>query len=166
MVQDGIEYYIETNKPVYDLGEDVEILYRITNQTDEEWTVRGVGRIFDVVVESTEEEGFREVWSRYWTSPVMAPGPVLLRLQPNESSGMRVTWDQMDYQLTRNPGDDIEVGPGTYRVLGVLDLTPGVADLPYSSVGIDITVIPEPGSLWLFSLALLLARRRNRKQSG
>jgi hypothetical protein len=31
IVQDDIEYYIQTNKAVYDLGENVEMLYRVTN---------------------------------------------------------------------------------------------------------------------------------------
>jgi hypothetical protein len=31
IVEDGIEYYIQTDKAVYDLGGNVEILYRVTN---------------------------------------------------------------------------------------------------------------------------------------
>jgi hypothetical protein len=41
IIQDGIEYYIQTDKFVYDLGENVEILYRVTNLRDEEWRVDG-----------------------------------------------------------------------------------------------------------------------------
>ncbi len=34
VVQDGIEYYMQTDKSVYDLGEDVEMSYRVTNQRE------------------------------------------------------------------------------------------------------------------------------------
>ncbi len=39
VVEDEIEYYVQTDKSVYDLGEDVEILYRITNSGTEMWQV-------------------------------------------------------------------------------------------------------------------------------
>ena len=34
IMQDGIEYYIQTDKSIYDLGENVEMLYRVTNLTE------------------------------------------------------------------------------------------------------------------------------------
>jgi len=34
IVEYGIEYYIQTDKSVYNLGESVEMLYRVTNVTD------------------------------------------------------------------------------------------------------------------------------------
>ena len=38
IVQDDIEYYIQTDKSVYSLGEEVEMLYRITNLGQESIT--------------------------------------------------------------------------------------------------------------------------------
>lgn len=37
-VLDDIEYYVQTDKSVYDLGENVEMLYRVTNLGDEDET--------------------------------------------------------------------------------------------------------------------------------
>jgi len=34
VVQDGIEYYMQTDKSVYSLGENVKMLYRVTNLSD------------------------------------------------------------------------------------------------------------------------------------
>ena len=34
IIEDDIEYYLQTDKAVYDLGENVELLYRITNLSD------------------------------------------------------------------------------------------------------------------------------------
>jgi hypothetical protein len=36
IIQDDIEYYIQTDKSVYNLGEDVEMLYRVTNLRSED----------------------------------------------------------------------------------------------------------------------------------
>ena len=36
IIKDNIEYYIQTDKSVYKLGEKVEMLYRVTNKRGEE----------------------------------------------------------------------------------------------------------------------------------
>ena len=36
IVQDGIEYYTQTDKAVYDLGENVEMLYRVANLSEDD----------------------------------------------------------------------------------------------------------------------------------
>ncbi len=36
IVEDDIEYYMQTDKDVYDLGENVEMLYRVTNLGSED----------------------------------------------------------------------------------------------------------------------------------
>ncbi len=46
IVQDDIEYYMQTNKSVYDLGEDVELLYRVTNLgNDESPLIRDINQL-------------------------------------------------------------------------------------------------------------------------
>ena len=62
IVQDGIEYYIQTDKAVYDLGENVEILYRVTNLSDE-----AVMFVF-----AYQQQCFFEIWddeTRIWGWP-------------------------------------------------------------------------------------------------
>jgi hypothetical protein len=143
-----------------DLGEDVQILYRITNLRDEQWRVGGPRSRGDVIVES--KEGLREVWS--WRSTRGGPGdagPRILQLEANEAREIPAIWGQVDYNGTFEFEDDFLIGPGQYRVLGIVAGTENFSHPIYSTVGVDITIIPEPGSLWLFSLALLLARRGN-----
>ena len=38
IIKDGIKYYMQTNKKIYSLGEEVEMLYRVTNLGKEEVT--------------------------------------------------------------------------------------------------------------------------------
>jgi len=154
VIREGIEYYIETDKIVYDLGEDVEILYRITNLRDEQWRVAGSGSNGDVIVES--KEGMRDVWSWYATrgGPGHA-GPRILRLQPNETYEITAVWEQSDYNGTFEFEDDFAVMPGRYEVLGIVEGTENFSHPIYRSVGTEITIIPEPGSFGLFALAAL-----------
>jgi hypothetical protein len=53
-----IEYYIQTDKSVYELGEDVDFLYRVTNLRDEEWRIEGFYPVFDVIAEEKDGESF------------------------------------------------------------------------------------------------------------
>lgn len=43
VVEDGVEYYIQTDKSVYDLGENVQILYRVTNVSENPVDIGMVG---------------------------------------------------------------------------------------------------------------------------
>jgi len=158
LVQDGIEYYIETEKIVYDLGEDVQIIYRITNLRDEQWRVAGSGSNGDVIVES--KDGIRNVWSWYATRGGAGHGgPRILRLQPNDAYEIGTFWGQVDYNGTFEFEDDFAVMPGRYGVLGVVEGTENFSYPIYRSVGIEITIIPEPGSFGLFALAMLCLKR-------
>ena len=158
VVQDGIEYCIETNKVVYDLGEDVEILYTLTNQRSEALDIRGLAPMGEIAVEAREAEGFREVW--VWYGSVAIPGgPVVLELESGESDAMSGTWPQIDFKGNWHIEDDTDVLPGQYRVVGRFGPTSSI-------VGVDIAIIPEPGSLALFAVGLLFVRQHNRRQSG
>lgn len=142
IIRDGIEYYIHTDKSVYELGEHTEILFRIANLTDEEWWVSGLGYVWDILVEAKQGENFREVWRFGWEhSP--PPGPGGLRLQPGESWELRVPWPQFSMTRTGDPWDYAQAPPGTYRITGVLDAYRTRPEPPmeiHSSVSVDITV--------------------------
>ncbi len=139
VVEDGIEYYIQTDKSVYDLGEDVELVYRITNLTDEVWRVNTME---DILVEAKRGQDFDEIW-RFSLLHPPPPGPIFLRLQPGESTEISTIWPQIDIQGTMNPVDDISVAPGIYRIRGTL--YPNQRDV---SVAVDITIIPEPAKIY------------------
>ena len=152
IVQDGIEYYIETDKIVYDLGEDVALVFRKTNLTDELWDVRWLGRGSDIIVEAMGED-FRRVWSAYRGGYT---GPKRLQLPPGESVEIVDVWPQVDFRGTSKLDDDVPASPGMYRVTGSF--------LPTDvSVAVDITIIPEPATIvFLIGGTWLLRLKRSR----
>ena len=143
IVEDGIKYYIYTDKSIYELGEHTEILYRITNLTDEVWRVGGGPSLRDILVEVKEGENFREVWRYGWEHSTL-PGPQLLWLQPGESTEWRAPWPQFSMTRTGDPWDYNQAPPGTYRITGVVD---GYRTRPepqmeiHIRVSVDITVV-------------------------
>jgi len=168
IIQDGIEYYIQTDRSVYDLGEDVEILYRITNLTDGVWQVDGLAPIEDILVELKDGENLTEVWSLSLLYPPF-PGPGVLRLQPYESREISVTWPQIDLNGTIETEDDTQVPPGTYRISEVVNGVNHGVEPPVeinTRVAVDITIVPEPGSLILFVVGLPLVNYINRRRRG
>ncbi len=143
IIEDGIEYYVKTDKSVYELGEHTEILYRITNLTDEEWWVSGLGYVRDILVEVKEGQSFRPVWSFGSEIPSL-PGPGGLRLQPGESTEWRVPWPQFNINWTGYPWEYHQAPPGTYRITGVVDGYRWPPEPPmeiHTSVSVDITVV-------------------------
>jgi predicted outer membrane repeat protein len=142
IVDEGIEYYIHTDKSVYELGEHTDLLYRITNLTDEIWAVVGMGYVWDILVEVKEGENFRVVWS-FGSEHSPAPGPGGLSLQPGESWELQVPWPQFNMNWTGDGWDYNQAPPGTYRVTGVLYGYRGWPEPPmeiHTSVSVDITV--------------------------
>jgi len=168
IIEDDIEYYIQTDKFVYDLGEDVEILYRITNLRDEKWEVHGLAPVQDIVVAAKEEEDFNEIWKWGWYN-VPITGPEVLRLEPGESAEISDTWPQIDWMGTWEIEDDTQVPPGTYRISGVADGVNHYVEPPmeiHTRVAVDITILPEPNSLVLFVASLAILKYINRRKRG
>ena len=131
IVDDGIEYYVQTDKSVYELGEHTEILYRITNLTNEVWAVVRVCRVMDILVEVKEGENLRQVWTFGWEHS-HPPGPTGVVLWPGESAELRVPWPQFNMNWTGDRWEYAQAPSGTYRITGVI--------YGYSSVSVDITV--------------------------
>lgn len=156
IIRDGIEYCIETDKFVYDLGENVEMLYRVTNLRDEEWRVDGFFPIMDITVAAREGEVFNEIWNWSWDK-VHPMGPVVFRLQPGESAEISEIWTQIDLNGSVEIEDHTQVPPGIYRTIGVFYPT-------HSSIAVDVTIIPEPATSALLGMgfARLLVRSKKR----
>jgi len=163
IVRDGIEYYIQTNKSVYDLGEDVEILYRVTNLTDNPVSI-GEKLLFapdyDVII---TDDGDNQVWMYLLTlqPPVPIPGTTMFHLEPHESKEYQTIWDMINDNGTSWQSDDFPVAPGVYNITGELFLCFWEERVP---VTLDIEIIPEPCSLALLGLGLasLLVRKKGR----
>ena len=141
---DDLEYSIETDKTVYQLGETVYVTHTITNPLD-----------VPVSIELSQEPGFNlwvmqgntEIWAAYRVfaqvigSQGFAPGEIL---------ELNYTWDMTDY-------DDNLVLWGEYELVGVI--YGGGRD-----VSTNITIVPEPTTIMLLvfgGLSILRSNRRN-----
>jgi len=165
VVEDGIEYYMQTDKSVYDLGEDVEMLYRVTNLREEDtvfWFSHGPEyRQCDFIVEKDGET----IWdTTHW--PVTWAMTEFV-LEPLESKEYIQLWD-MTYNEGWKRGDPRgnEVTPGNYDITGVLSYSPSFER--YVPVTVQIQVIPEPATFGLIGIGLasLLTRRRRKRKNN
>ena len=112
IVVDNIEYYTQTDKAVYELGEDVWMLHRVTNLRDEPLTF-----IF-----AYQQQCHFEVWDAetriWWWPKLFSPLLSSFTLQPGEFKEFLKDWDMMNDNDTLEPGDDFLVDPGIYHVSG------------------------------------------------
>ena len=149
-IVDGIEYYMQVDDSVYELGEDVEMLFRVTNLRIEPVTIScSRAPEFDFWVKKDEETVWTQIQGWYWFSPGV-------ELFPGESTELTpYDWDKKD-------GYDNLVEPGIYDVLGVMYNEPwnyhNYGDYIPTEVGIQITIIPEPCSMFLLGFGALVSR--------
>ena len=144
IVIDNIEYYIQTNKYTYNLGENVEMLHRVTNLGD-----------IDVHIPCTKAPEFNflvekngvDIWARHHYFVAFSPGVNILAGEYVEKT---FSWDMYD-------DNGILVAPGIYNVMGVM-----YNDIGPTEVSIPITVIPEPGSLVLLITGSFVLIRKKR----
>lgn len=130
IIQEDIEYYIQTDKSVYDLGEDVDVLYRVTNLSDEDveykFTYGPIDNTCDWMVDKDE--------LRIWDNLGRGATTVLtsFNLGPSEFYEYTHTWN-----MTYKNGDNIF--PGNHNVTGVLGYPPDHERYVPVSVPITIT---------------------------
>ena len=163
IVQDGIEYYIQTDKAVYNLGENVEILYRVTNLTDNPVSI-GEKSLFspdyDVII---TDDGDAKVWQYILTlpPPPTPPETTVFHLEPYESKEYQTTWDLTNDNGTSDRIDDFPVDPGMYNITGELNLYFWEKIVP---VSVSVEIIPEPTAITLLGagfLGIILARKKD-----
>ena len=157
IVQNEIEYYMQTDKTVYDLGQDVEMLYRVTNLTDEAVIIGTVVADYRAYYDFRVMQGDNRIWEYPYLSIVLAFGGY--QLNPLESKEFQTTWNMTNDNGAPGPiDDDFPIGPGLYNIIGELDLLHGGERVP---VSVAIEVIPEPASILLLGLGgLFLLRQR------
>jgi hypothetical protein len=154
IIEDGIEYYIQADKAVYDLGENVEMLFRVTNLRDETVAIpcSRTGP-FNLMVQKDQETIWMLAHFFQWDMPVIT-------LSAGESTNIPpYNWNMKD------DGGNL-IGSGTYNVGGIMYNEPWNNNnhgIPYAtSVTVPITVIPEPSSLALFMACLSVLMRNKR----
>jgi len=142
ITKDGIEYYVQTDNAVYNLGENVEILYRVTNLREEEVTFSFPGwPEWNFWVEKDQEN--------IWTAvSVWYTFPINFTLSPGEYKQYPLVWDMRDYK------GNLLVDIGEYSVIGGFDDGPGGGGYDYSKVSVDIMIVPEPSTIVLLALGL------------
>ena len=175
IVEDGLEYYIELDKAVYNLGENVEMLYRVTNLRDERM-IFNFGNPLQYNFHITDATT-ASIWKYYLHSSECAFCRMVssFSLQPDESKEFNTIWNMINDNDTMNPNDDYPVQIGNYNVIGMLwhglrdpryggDKYGYYKDKYYVPVSVSIEVIPEPASLLLLGMGLLGLLFHSRKE--
>jgi len=145
IIQDGMEYYIQTNKSVYILGENVEMLYRVTNLGDEDVTFWFPHiPVWNFWVEKDGENIWRAVngWYGMITEFTLSSGES--KEFPDISSPY--IWNM------RDNGDKL-VHVGEYNVIG--GLYAGTGEYDSTRVSVSIEIVPEPTSIALLGVGIV-----------
>jgi hypothetical protein len=132
-IENGIEYYIQTNKSVYILGENVEMLYRVTNLGDEDVTFWFPRRpVWNFWVEKGQENIWRAVnaWQYIITEFTLTPG----ESREFPDIGPSYIWNMRD-------SENNLVNVGKYNVIG--GLYAGSEAHDYTKVAVPIRIIPN-----------------------
>jgi hypothetical protein len=146
IILDEIEYYIQTDKSVYNLGENVEMLYRVTNLRDESVTF-GFPHYpgYQFLVEKDGEQ--------IWDAPKgWLQVPTGLRLLPGETREFPNDYaPPLIWPMRDNENNLVDLG--TYNVIG------GLYGYDYTKVAVPIDIVPEPSSFLLLALGMFLKKR-------
>jgi len=153
IVQDDIEYYVQTDKAVYVLGESIEMLYRVTNLRGELVTIHFSDQVQHYFTVKQDEY-------LVWDEPKIGqPATSTVVLPPGGNKEYTETWDMLDNQ-------GVLIMPANYEVTGSFHpvILSQVDKDKYVPVSVQIEIIPEPASIALLGLGLasLLVRKKER----
>ncbi|MFA6426814.1 MAG: hypothetical protein WCW64_11645 [Phycisphaerae bacterium] len=155
VVIDDIEFYVQTDKSGYSLGESVEILFKVTNLGNTDVTI-GCSRHgeFNYLVRKNNEDIWALAHWFAWDMPVVSL-----------SAGETITLPSYAWNMKDDAG--ILILPDAYSVVGLMYNEPwndasGRVPRP-TEVSVPITIIPEPCSMALFVTSLLLCNRFKKK---
>jgi len=162
IIKDNIEYYMQTDKSVYSIGETVDMLYSATNLGPQDVTIGWVAA--DPLAHYAFEvrHGHHQIWRYNYLSTVF--GFERFTLGPYQSRSFQTTWNLMHNNGTPwQLDDDFPVSPGTYTAIGELNLLPS-PKCNRIPVSVSIQVIPEPATIFLLAFPALALLRKHRPQ--
>jgi hypothetical protein len=159
IIEDNIEYYMQTDKSVYNLGETVDMFYSATNLGPENITIGWVAADPLAHYKFAVMQGDARIWRYNYLATVFAFEP--FKLGPYQSRSFQTTWNLMHNNGTPwNLNDDFPVSPGSYSAVGELNLVPFFT-CKRVPVSVSIQVVPEPATVFLLAFpALVLLRKR------
>lgn len=126
ILKDGIEYYMQTDKFIYNLGEEVKMLYRVTNLGDEDV-------YFEFPTNKQYHFRVKKDGDQIWEMSTNADDVITcFTLRPDESKEFNEIWGLVN-------SDGISVGAGDYQAIGELYIP---ITNHYVPVSVSIEVIP------------------------
>ena len=164
-----LELRIETDKPVYQQSETVEVLFTVTNLGAlDVW----IGTLFHPPLNVRVAQDEAAVWQAFSAAPSEEWPPSGPGLFLAAGDSVSVPWD---WSVVNGSGQPL--GAGEYCVEGrlgwgtaaVLDDEGNVIDNIESGWGVDvgIVVLPEPGACWVLCLwSCLWGPRRKRSAAS
>jgi len=156
VVVDNIAYYIQTDKAVYNLTENVEMLYRVTNLTENPVDIGEVLKGDCWANFLITDQADVDIWQ--YVREIPPCDWEMLHLEPYESKELQITWDMIsDNGTFFDHDDDYPVGPGLYNITGELTLSASYERVP---VSVSIGIIPEPATIFLLAVGAIIEIRR------
>jgi len=129
--KDAIEYYIQTDKAVYNLGENVEILYSVTNMSGNPVDIGMVLNCYYWCHFMVTDDHNTDIWQHFRIIPPC--GDIMFSLDAYESRECQISWDMIsDNGTFFEHDDDYPVGPGSYNITGELERLDGGERFPVS----------------------------------
>ncbi len=139
IMKDGMECTIEVDRPVYQVGEHVQILFRVTNVTDEVIILSFPSSCqvaFDIW------RGTAVVWYYPWTK---MSGETSFELSPGEVKEWSTEWNAIDFNgsFSFEPENHIPAVPGIYEIVVRLGCNLLDGDANYAIMTLPIEIIPR-----------------------
>ena len=163
-VDEGLEYYIRIDKGVYDLGEAIEALCRVTNVGIESLNVVKIDLRYTIHFELETPKGDILIAPLI---PIPLPGfPDIITLNAGEYMERRYNITSLTWGLDGQAVDEPFTIFGQYSIISEYDNNwPGAeGPLTLEPDALDFEIIPEPSSIALLGLGLasLLVRKKGR----